>query len=94
LYKSYSADKGIKIPAFNSIKSILYKEINKNLPNDIKNLEDAPSNSIYYSTCDDEEFLIFKIMIYYFFKQLHWPKYKLNLVIYYSVMERFIVVHQ
>ena len=60
LYKSYSVDKGIKIPAFNSIKSTLYKEINKNLPNDIKNLEDAPSNSIYYSTCDDEEFFIFK----------------------------------
>ena len=52
--------KVIKIPAFNSIKSTLYKEINKNLPNDIKNLEDAPSNSIYYSTCDDEEFFIFK----------------------------------
>ena len=59
LYKSYSADKGIKIPAFNSIKSTLYKEINKNLPNDIKNLEDDPRNSIYYSTCDDKEFLIF-----------------------------------
>ena len=29
LYKSYSADKGIKIPTFNSIKSLLYKEINK-----------------------------------------------------------------
>ena len=60
LYKSYSADKGIKIPAFNSIKSTLYKEKNKNLPNDIKYLEDAPINSIYYSTCDDEEFFIFK----------------------------------
>ena len=56
LYKSYSADKGIKIPAFNSIKSTLNQEINKVLPNDIKNLEDAPSNSIYYTTFDDEEF--------------------------------------
>ena len=56
MYKSYSADKGIKISAFNSIKSTLNQEINKILPNDIKNLEDAPSNSIYYTTFDDEEF--------------------------------------
>ena len=53
LYQSYSADKGIKIHAFNIIKSTLYKEINKILPEDITNLEDASSNSTYYSACAD-----------------------------------------
>ena len=42
LYKTYSADKGIKAPSFNSIKTTLYKEMTKILPNDIEDFESIP----------------------------------------------------
>ena len=36
--KSYSVDKGIRGPAFKTIKNCLYKELNKNIPDDISDL--------------------------------------------------------
>ena len=60
LYKTYSADKGIKAPSFNSIKTTLYKEMTKNLPNDIEDFESIPDESIYYKTIDNSNFLLYK----------------------------------
>ena len=93
MFKSYSEGKGIKILAFNSIKSTLYKELNKNLPNDIKKLKNTPSNSIYYTIFDEVEFLLFKNNDLLIVQSSSLAKIKINLVIYYSVMGRFIVVH-
>ena len=47
LVKSYSVDKGIKASSFINIKNCLYKELNKNIPNDIINLSHAPEDSLY-----------------------------------------------
>ena len=55
-----SVDREIKTTSFNSIKTSLYKEINKNLPKDILNLNEAPENSLYYKTLDEEDFVIYK----------------------------------
>ena len=55
-----SVDRGIKAPSFNSIKTSLYKEINKNLTKDILNLNEAPENSLYYKTLDEEDFVVYK----------------------------------
>ena len=60
LYKSFSVDKGIRGPSFDSIKSGLYKEINKNFPNDVQSFETIPEESIYYKTLDNQDFLAFK----------------------------------
>ena len=60
IVKSMSVDRGIKAPSFNSIKTSLYKEINKNLTKDILNLNEAPENSLYYKTLDEEDFVIYK----------------------------------
>ena len=60
LYKAVSADKGIRGPTFNSIKSSLYNNINKILPPEIKSFDDIPDNSIYYKTFENEDFLYFK----------------------------------
>ena len=58
-YIKHSADKGIKAPAFNSIKTLLYKEINNNLPKDIADFDLIPDESIYYKIFDNN-FLLFK----------------------------------
>ena len=55
-----SVDKGIKASSFNSIKASLYKEINKNLPQDLLNLNEASENSLYYKTLDEEDFVVYK----------------------------------
>ena len=55
-----SVDRGIKAPSFNSIKTSLYKEINKKLTKDILNLNEAPENSLYYKTLDEENFAVYK----------------------------------
>ena len=55
-----SVDKGIKASSFNSIKASLYKEINKNLPQDLLNLNQASENSLYYKTLDEEDFVVYK----------------------------------
>ena len=60
LYKTYSADKGIKAPSFNSIKTTLYREITKILPNDIEDFESIPDESLYYKTIDNNNFLLYK----------------------------------
>ena len=60
LYKSVSVDKGIRGPSFDSIKSGLYKELNKNFPNDVQTFETIPEESIYYKTLDNQDFLAFK----------------------------------
>ena len=60
MVKSFSQDKGIRAPSFNTIKNCLYKEINKALPDVIVNLEMAPEESIYYNTLKVEKFVIYK----------------------------------
>lgn len=60
MVKSYSVDKGIKAPAFTTIKNTLYKQINTILPDDIQNSALAPDDSIYYKTLKDEKFVIYK----------------------------------
>ena len=60
LYKSHSADKEIKEPAFDSIKSGLYKNINSKLPKEVENFEDMPDDSIYYKTISNDDFLYYK----------------------------------
>ena len=60
LYKSYSTDKGIRIPSYNTVKTTLYKEIRKFLPEEIKSLNEAPENPPYYNTIDNENYLIYK----------------------------------
>ena len=60
MVKSYSVDKGIKVPTFTTIKNTLYKQANKILPDDIANLASAPDESIYYKTLKDEKFVIYK----------------------------------
>ena len=60
LYKNYSVDKGLRAPSFSSIKSSLYNEVNKNLPKDILSLKNAPCNSPFYKTLDNNDFVIYK----------------------------------
>ena len=60
LVKSYSVDKGIKAPSFLNIKNCLYKELNKNIPNDIIDLSHTPEDSLYYKTLTNEKFFIYK----------------------------------
>ena len=60
IYKSISVDKGIKAPSFCNIKTTLYNEVNKNLPKDILNLKYAPTESIYYKTLDNENYVLYK----------------------------------
>ena len=60
LVKSFSVDKGIKSPSFDSIKTTLYKEINKSFPINIVSFEDAPDESIYYQTISNQKFLLYK----------------------------------
>ena len=60
LVKSYSVDKGIKSPSFDSIKTTLYKEVNQSFPNNITSFEDAPDESIYYQTFNNQKFLLYK----------------------------------
>lgn len=59
-WKSYSADKGIRIPSYETVKTTLYKEIHKILPKELKSLNEAPENSPYYKTIEDEKYLIYK----------------------------------
>ena len=60
IYKSISVDKGIKAPSFCNIKTTLYNEVNENLPKDILNIQNAPTDSIYYKTLDNENFVLYK----------------------------------
>ena len=60
IYKSISIDKGIKAPSFCNIKTTLYNEVNENLPKDILNIQNAPTDSIYYKTLDNENFVLYK----------------------------------
>ena len=60
MVKSFSQDKGIRAPSFNTIKNCLYKEINKVLLDDIVNLEITTEESIYYKSLKDEKFVIYK----------------------------------
>lgn len=55
-----SLDKGIKAPSFNSIKTSLYKEINKKFPQDLLNLNEASENSLHYKALDEKDFVVYK----------------------------------
>ena len=60
LYKSMSADKGIRAPSYDDIKSGLYKNMSKILPEEVNSFDDIPDDSIYYKTIDEENFMFFK----------------------------------
>ena len=60
LYKSMSADKGIRAPSYDDIKSGLYKNMSKILPEEVNSFNDIPDDSIYYKTIDEENFMFFK----------------------------------
>ena len=60
-YKNLCAkEEGNIVPSFNSIKSIIYRKIRKNLPKDIKSLEEIPNESAYLKTAEGNDFLIDK----------------------------------
>lgn len=46
--------------SFKNHKSVLYRYLNKSLPKDVENLEDMPSESEYYKTISNENFLAYK----------------------------------
>ena len=60
LFKSRSADKGIKGPSFTSIKSTLYNTVSNSLPQDVDSFDNIPEESIYYNTINNHKFLYFK----------------------------------
>ena len=60
LFKSKSADKGIKGPSFTSIKSTLYNNVSDSLPPDIDTFDIIPDESINYNNIDNHKFLYFK----------------------------------
>ena len=60
LYKSMSADKGIRGPSYESIKSGLYKNMSKILPKEIDSFENIPDDSNFYKTIDMQNFMYFK----------------------------------
>ena len=62
LYKSMSADKGIRAPSYNDIKSGLYKNMSKILPEEVTSFEDIPDDSIYYKTVDSQNFCFLKMI--------------------------------
>ena len=64
MVKSFSQDKGIRAPSFNTIKNCLYKEINKVLLDDIVNLEITPEESIYYKSLKGKNLLFINIRTY------------------------------
>ena len=72
LYKFNSAHRGIKSPSYNAIESALYNEINKIFPKDIVSFETSPSESIYYNTLNNANFLLYKadIVIIFQFENL------------------------
>ena len=49
LYKSMPTDKGIRAPSYNDIKSGLYKNMSKILPEEVTSFEDIPDDSINYN---------------------------------------------
>ena len=60
LFQSRSANKGIKGPSFNSIKSSLFNAISSSLPLDLDSFDNIPDESIYYNTIHNHKFLYFK----------------------------------
>ena len=49
LYKSISADNGIRATSYNGIKSGLYKNMSKILPEEVTLFEDIPDDPINYN---------------------------------------------
>ena len=49
LYKSISADNGIRATSYNGIKSGLYKNMSKILPEEVTSFEDIPDDSINHN---------------------------------------------
>ena len=48
------------IPKFSTIKSSIYREINRNLPKQINSLDELDLESPYTQTKNDKQFLIYK----------------------------------
>lgn len=51
------------LPNFINLKSSIYRNINKNIPKDIENLDEIPIESEYYKTLTRENFYCIKMII-------------------------------
>ena len=60
LYKSMSADKGIRGPSYKSIESGLYKKMSNILPKEMDSFENIPDDSIFYKTMDMQNYMYLK----------------------------------
>ncbi|KAL6589326.1 hypothetical protein U3516DRAFT_675499 [Neocallimastix sp. 'constans'] len=60
LYNKISKEMGLICPEYNSIKSQISRNLNKKLPSNVTTFAEIPSESEYYKTKRDENFMIFK----------------------------------
>lgn len=58
--ETISREKTSLAPSFNSIKSGIYRQINKNIPTEPENIEDIPNDFIGFQTNDNKKFLIYR----------------------------------
>jgi len=59
-YNKISQEMGFICPEYNTIKSQISRNINKQLPHYVKTFDETPHESEYYKTKRDKSFAIFK----------------------------------
>ncbi|KAL6600902.1 hypothetical protein U3516DRAFT_844276 [Neocallimastix sp. 'constans'] len=60
LFNAVSQEMGLICPEYNTIRSQIIRNINKQFPPNIKSFDDIPIESEYYKTKRNENFMIFK----------------------------------
>ena len=50
----------LKCPQYKLISSSINREVNKNMPLEIKNVEDKPNEHEYYKTLDNKSFFLYR----------------------------------
>jgi len=60
LYNKISKEMGLICPEYNSIKSQISRNLNKELPSNVTTFAEIPNESKYYKAKRGENFMIFK----------------------------------
>ncbi|KAG4103918.1 hypothetical protein H8356DRAFT_1419868 [Neocallimastix lanati (nom. inval.)] len=60
IFNAVSQEMGLICPEYNTIRSLIIRNINKQFPPNIKSFDDIPIESKYYKTKRNENFMIFK----------------------------------
>ena len=68
IYEESTEKLGLNIPEYNSLRSIINRNINKHFPKEIDNWDNIPDVHEYYKTLSGEDFLIKKTDKYLLFQ--------------------------